>query len=68
MMFVEPRNKIPPVAQPMILTMTIFVVATCVSANAGGEINPARDLAPKLMAMSVGYGWEAFRFCLLISY
>ncbi|KAL3989894.1 Major intrinsic family protein [Acanthocheilonema viteae] len=62
MIFSEPRNKIPPAAQPMILSMTIVVVAACVSENAGGEINPARDLAPKLMAVSVGYGWDVFSF------
>uniref|UniRef100_A0A0R3RX47 Aquaporin n=1 Tax=Elaeophora elaphi TaxID=1147741 RepID=A0A0R3RX47_9BILA len=60
MLLTEPRNKIPPVARPMILSMTIVLVATCVSANTGGEVNPARDLGPKLMAIAVGYGWEVF--------
>lgn len=61
MMLTEPRNKIPSAARPLVLSMTIILVAACLSVNAGGEINPARDLAPKLMALSVGYGWEVFR-------
>lgn len=61
MMLVDPRNKIPPAGQPVVLIFTIIVIGVCVSANAGGEINPARDLGPKLLALSVGYGWEVFR-------
>ncbi|EFO24726.1 hypothetical protein LOAG_03761 [Loa loa] len=61
-MLTDPRNKIPPATQPVILMFTIMLVGVCAGANAGGEINPARDLGPKLMALCVGYGWDVFSY------
>ncbi|KAM3728825.1 Aquaporin-3 [Dirofilaria immitis] len=62
MMFANPRNKIPTVAQPAILSLVIFLISVCMSANAGGEVNPARDVGPKLMAIIVGYDWSIFSY------
>ncbi|KAK6111880.1 Uncharacterized protein BM_BM856 [Brugia malayi] len=61
-MFTDPRNKIPPAVQPVVLIFSIILIAVCVTANAGGEINPARDLGPKLVAFTVGYGWDVFSY------
>uniref|UniRef100_A0A8R1XSC6 Aquaporin n=1 Tax=Onchocerca volvulus TaxID=6282 RepID=A0A8R1XSC6_ONCVO len=62
MMFSNPRNKIPAIAKPVILGITIFLISVCVSANAGGEVNPARDIGPKITALIAGYDWTIFSY------
>ncbi|EJW74699.1 hypothetical protein WUBG_14388 [Wuchereria bancrofti] len=67
-MFTDPRNKIPPAVQPVVLIFSIILIAVCVTANAGGEINPARDLGPKLVAFTVGYGWDVFSYLFIFTF
>uniref|UniRef100_A0A915PSA7 Aquaporin n=1 Tax=Setaria digitata TaxID=48799 RepID=A0A915PSA7_9BILA len=62
MMMTDPRNKVPVMAQPLILALVIVLIGIALSQNAGAEINPARDLGPKLMALVVGYGWNVVSY------
>lgn len=62
----DKRNGIPLTAQPIVCVLLVMSLCLFYSANAGAEVNPARDIGPKIMALCVGYGWEVIRCIIYI--
>ncbi|VDK36436.1 unnamed protein product [Gongylonema pulchrum] len=62
----DKRNGVPLVAQPVMCMLLVSALAFFYSVNAGAEVNPARDVGPKLMALCVGYGWEVIRLVIYL--
>ncbi|KIH57434.1 aquaporin-9 domain protein [Ancylostoma duodenale] len=58
---VDPRNQIPPWLQPTLIGLLLMSVGMALGMNAGYAVNPARDIGPRLLTLTVGYGWEVFR-------
>ncbi|KAL6741925.1 hypothetical protein Aduo_015132 [Ancylostoma duodenale] len=59
---VDPRNQIPPWLQPTLIGLLLMSVGMALGMNAGYAVNPARDIGPRLLTLTVGYGWEVFSF------
>lgn len=57
----EKRNTPAPDALiPVVVAMVILGLSASMTGNAGGAINPARDLGPRLFTLSAGWGTEVF--------
>lgn len=61
-MITDSRLRIPSGVQPLLAGMTISLIAMSFGANGGFAINPARDFAPRLFLLCIGYEWEVFRY------
>ena len=59
---IDPRNKIPKAAQPVLFGLLLTVLCCGFALNSGNAMNPARDLGPRIFSLVVGYGWKVFRF------
>uniref|UniRef100_A0A914VJS4 Uncharacterized protein n=1 Tax=Plectus sambesii TaxID=2011161 RepID=A0A914VJS4_9BILA len=59
---VDSRNKIPAPMQPLLIGFVVVMVGSSYGMNAGGTINPARDLGPRIFTWCIGYGWKVFSF------
>lgn len=58
----DPRNmKVPAPLVPLYVGLTVLAIGICFGANCGYAINPARDLAPRLLTLIAGWGHETFR-------
>lgn len=58
---VDSRNKIPGPMQPLLIGFVVMMIGASYGMNAGGTINPARDLGPRIFTLCIGYGWNVFR-------
>lgn len=57
----EQRNTpAPPGLLPPIVAVIVLGISMSMSGNCGGAINPARDLGPRLLTFSAGWGTEVF--------
>lgn len=57
----EKRNTaVPDGLLPVVVGIIVVGLSITVTGNAGGAINPARDLGPRLFTLSAGYGTEVF--------
>ena len=56
--WLDPRNKISPVARPLYYGASMLGVGVCLGTNCGVGLNPARDLAPRLLTSLLGWGLE----------
>uniref|UniRef100_A0A4W5N3H3 Aquaporin 10a n=1 Tax=Hucho hucho TaxID=62062 RepID=A0A4W5N3H3_9TELE len=50
-----PADLVPPLA-----TVVLMGISQSMSSNCGGGINPARDLGPRLLTLTAGWGTEVF--------
>ncbi|KAE9547656.1 hypothetical protein FO519_009133 [Halicephalobus sp. NKZ332] len=57
---VDRRNDYPGWIQPFIIGLSFVMIGTAFAYNAGYPLNPARDLAPRLFTLIIGYGGETF--------
>lgn len=55
------NTQVPSSLAPMYVGFTILGIGACFGANCGYAINPARDLAPRLLSYIAGWD-QAFRF------
>jgi len=55
------NNKVPDGLVPMYVGFLILAIGVCFGANCGFAINPARDLAPRLLSLIAGWN-EAFSY------
>ncbi|KAI3412002.1 hypothetical protein GPALN_002056 [Globodera pallida] len=58
----DKHNRIPTVAQPVMMGMMLTVICMAFGMNAGNAMNPARDFGPRLFTFMAGYGWEVFSY------
>ncbi|PIC34169.1 hypothetical protein B9Z55_013902 [Caenorhabditis nigoni] len=58
----DSRNEIPSFLQPVWIAGLLSFLGMSMALNAGYAINPARDFAPRLFSLCVGYGWEVFSY------
>uniref|UniRef100_A0A1I7UCN6 Aquaporin-3 n=1 Tax=Caenorhabditis tropicalis TaxID=1561998 RepID=A0A1I7UCN6_9PELO len=58
----DKRNEIPSFLQPAWIAALLSFLGMSMALNAGYAINPARDFAPRLFTLCVGYGWEVFSY------
>lgn len=58
---VDPRNKIPIAAHPLLFGITLLIIGCGFGVNCGFPLNPARDLGPRLFT-SLIYGKEVFTY------
>lgn len=57
----DERNTPPPKGvAPLVVGLTVFGIGTSLGTNCGYAINPARDLAPRLLSLIAGYGTHTF--------
>uniref|UniRef100_A0A8R1I1X2 Aquaporin n=1 Tax=Caenorhabditis japonica TaxID=281687 RepID=A0A8R1I1X2_CAEJA len=56
------RNGIPSFLQPVWIGGLLSFIGMSMALNAGYAINPARDFAPRLFTLFIGYGWDVFSF------
>ncbi|CAJ0591662.1 unnamed protein product [Cylicocyclus nassatus] len=56
------RNRIPTFLQPAFMGTLLAAIGMSYSLNAAYAINPARDFAPRLLTLCVGYGWRVFSY------
>ncbi|PAV68997.1 hypothetical protein WR25_13907 [Diploscapter pachys] len=56
------RNRVPPFMQPAFIGALLAVLGMFMAYNAGYAINPARDFAPRLFTLCMGYGWRVFSY------
>ncbi|CAI4222637.1 unnamed protein product [Auanema sp. JU1783] len=56
------RNRIPPFLQPAFVGSLLALLGMFVAMNAGYAVNPARDFAPRLFTLIVGYGWKVISY------
>uniref|UniRef100_A0A8C9YIU2 ATPase phospholipid transporting 8B2 n=1 Tax=Sander lucioperca TaxID=283035 RepID=A0A8C9YIU2_SANLU len=47
---------------PAIVAVIVLGISMSMSANCGAAINPARDLGPRLLTLTAGWGTEVFTF------
>lgn len=45
---------------PVIVAVIVLGISTSMTGNCGGAINPARDLGPRLLTLTAGWGPEVF--------
>ncbi|KAH9067500.1 aquaporin [Lactarius vividus] len=59
----DPRNSPPPSGMvPLVIFFVVLGIGTTFGMQTGFAINPARDLGPRLMTFTVGYGGEVFTY------
>ncbi|KAJ1909413.1 glycerol channel [Tieghemiomyces parasiticus] len=59
---VTDRHNVPPVGWgPLALGLTVAGLLMSLAFQAGGALNPARDLGPRLYLLAAGYGVETFQ-------
>ncbi|PAV73016.1 hypothetical protein WR25_13436 [Diploscapter pachys] len=58
----DKRNRIPSQYAPVIIGSIMTLVAMTYGANVAFAINPARDLGPRLVLLTAGYGLETFNW------
>ncbi|VDN00483.1 unnamed protein product [Onchocerca ochengi] len=58
-MIIDPRNKIPSVAHPLLFGISLLVIGCGFGMNCGYPLNPARDLGPRIFTSFI-YGKEVF--------
>lgn len=58
-----PSELIPPIVAVIVLGISMSM-----SANCGAAINPARDLGPRLLTLSAGWGTEVFTWVSYLTY
>ena len=69
---IDKNTAIPYYLHPLLIGLSVFVIATGFAYNGMGSINPARDFGPRLFLWVAGYSWEAIRwgadlgFCFLL--
>ena len=56
----DPNNAKPGGMTPLVVGLAAATVGLSYGSNAGGAINPARDLGPRIMS-GIIFGSEAFR-------
>ena len=53
---IDPRNmKVPKYLYGIFFALVVAGITLSFGINAGGVLNPARDLGPRLMAVSLGF-------------
>ena len=58
-------SKIPSYMQPLYVGFAMLSIGIAYGANSGYGLNPARDLAPRLVSFLSGYGVGVFRYRLI---
>ncbi|RKP39264.1 aquaporin-like protein [Dimargaris cristalligena] len=59
---VTDRHNVPPVGWgPLALGLTVTGILMSITFQAGGALNPARDLGPRLYLLAAGWGVETFQ-------
>lgn len=58
------NTQVPTYLVPMYVGFTILGIGICFGANCGYALNPARDLAPRLLSLIAGWD-QSFRFAML---
>ncbi|KAM3718228.1 Nephrocystin-1-like protein [Dirofilaria immitis] len=56
---IDPRNKIPPAAHPLLFGISLLVIGCGFGLNCGYPLNPARDFGPRIFTYFI-YGNEVF--------
>lgn len=59
LMIIDPRNKIPSAAHPLLFGISLLVIGCAFGWNCGYPLNPARDFAPRLFTYLI-YGKNVF--------
>ena len=60
------NTQVPSSLVPMYVGFTILGIGVCFGANCGYALNPARDLAPRLLSLIAGWS-ESFRFVYILA-
>ena len=63
----DERRKVVPVVRPLYYSLTMLAVGLALSTNCGVGLNPARDLAPRLVTSVLGWGLEVLTVSSLLS-
>ena len=59
----DKRNtQVPSSLVPMYVGFLIIAIGVCFGANCGYALNPARDLAPRILTLIAGWGTQVFRY------
>ncbi|KAL3995032.1 Major intrinsic family protein [Acanthocheilonema viteae] len=61
LLIIDPRNKIPSVAHPLLFGISLLVIGCGFGLNCGYPLNPARDFAPRIFTYFI-YGKEVFTY------
>ncbi|KAL3080783.1 hypothetical protein niasHS_014888 [Heterodera schachtii] len=59
-LIMDKRNRVPVGLAPLLVGLSLTMIALTFGTNGGFAINPARDLGPRLFMLCLGLGWEVF--------
>ncbi|CAJ0570050.1 unnamed protein product, partial [Mesorhabditis spiculigera] len=57
----DPRNGLPDFLKPAFIGLLLTLIGITLGMNTGYAINPARDLGPRLLCWTAGYGERLFQ-------
>ena len=63
----DERRKVFPGVRPLYYSLTMLAVGLALSTNCGVGLNPARDLAPRLVSSVLGWGLEVLTLSSILS-